>query len=30
MKEQYLEVGKITNVHGIMGEVRVQPLSDYP
>ena len=25
MKEQYLEVGKITNVHGIMGEVRVQP-----
>ena len=25
MKQQYLEVGKITNVHGLMGEVRVQP-----
>ena len=30
MKEQYLEVGKITNVHGIMGEVRVQPWADSP
>ena len=30
MKEQYLEVGKITNVHGIMGEVRVQPLGGLP
>ena len=28
--EQYLEVGKITNVHGIMGEVRVQPWADSP
>lgn len=30
MPEQYLEVGKITNVHGIMGEVRVQPWADSP
>ena len=30
MKEQYLEVGKITNTHGIMGEVRVQPWADSP
>ena len=30
MPEQYLEVGKITNTHGIMGEVRVQPLADSP
>ncbi|MDM8239404.1 ribosome maturation factor RimM [Pseudoflavonifractor phocaeensis] len=30
MKEQYLEVGKITNVHGLMGEVRVQPWADSP
>ena len=30
MKEQYLEVGKITNVHGVMGEVRVQPWADSP
>ena len=30
MKEQYLEVGKITNVHGLMGEVRVQPWADPP
>ena len=28
--EQYLEIGKITNVHGIMGEVRVQPWADSP
>lgn len=28
--EQYLEVGKVTNVHGIMGEVRVQPWADSP
>mgnify|MGYP000635798427 CR=1 FL=1 len=25
MPEQYLEIGKITNTHGVMGEVRVQP-----
>lgn len=30
MLEQYLEVGKITNVHGLMGEVRVQPWADSP
>lgn len=30
MKEQYLEVGKVTNVHGLMGEVRVQPWADSP
>ena len=30
MPEQYLEVGKITNTHGIMGEVRVQPWADSP
>ena len=30
MKQQFLEVGKITNVHGLMGEVRVQPWADSP
>lgn len=30
MPDQFLEVGKITNVHGIMGEVRVQPWADSP
>ena len=30
MKAQYLEVGKVTNVHGLMGEVRVQPWADSP
>ena len=30
MKQQYLEVGKITNVHGLMGEVKVQPWADSP
>ena len=30
MLKQYLEVGKITNVHGLMGEVRVQPWADSP
>ena len=30
MNEQYLEVGKVTNVHGLMGEVRVQPWADSP
>ena len=28
MKQEYLEVGKITNTHGIMGEVRVEPWAD--
>ncbi|MCI8304188.1 MAG: 16S rRNA processing protein RimM [Lawsonibacter sp.] len=27
---QYLEVGKVTGVHGLMGEVRVQPWADSP
>lgn len=30
MKQQFLEVGKCTNVHGLMGEVRVQPWADSP
>ena len=27
---QYLEVGKVTNTHGLMGEVKVQPWADSP
>ena len=30
MLQQYLEVGKVTRAHGIMGEVRVQPWADSP
>ena len=30
MLQQYLEVGKVTNAHGLMGEVRVQPWADSP
>lgn len=30
MLHQFLEVGKITNTHGVMGEVRVQPWADSP
>ena len=30
MLQKYLEVGKITGTHGIMGEVRVQPWADSP
>lgn len=30
MLEQYLEVGKVTTTHGVMGEVRVQPWADSP
>ncbi|NBI10783.1 16S rRNA processing protein RimM [Colidextribacter sp. OB.20] len=30
MLQQYLEVGKVTNVHGLHGEVRVQPWADSP
>jgi len=30
MKQDFLEVGKITTTHGIMGEVRVQPWADSP
>ena len=28
--KQYLEVGKVTNVHRLMGEVKVQPWADSP
>lgn len=27
---EYLEVGKITRAHGVRGEIRVLPLTDYP
>ena len=30
MLQQYLEVGTVTGVHGLMGEVRVQPWADSP
>ena len=30
MLQKYLEVGKVTGTHGIMGEVRVQPWADSP
>ena len=30
MLKQFLEVGKVTNVHGLMGEVKVQPWADSP
>ena len=30
MVQQFLEVGKITNVHGLMGEVKVLPWADSP
>ena len=30
MLKQYLEVGKVTAVHGLNGEVRVQPWADSP
>ncbi|MCI8687013.1 MAG: 16S rRNA processing protein RimM [Lawsonibacter sp.] len=30
MLQQYLEVGKVTNVHGLNGEVKVQPWADSP
>lgn len=30
MLQQYLEVGKITNIHGLNGEVKVQPWADSP
>ena len=30
MVQQFLEVGKVTNVHGVMGEIRVQPWADSP
>lgn len=30
MLKQYLEVGKVTNIHGLNGEVKVQPWADSP
>ena len=30
MKKQYLEIGKIVNVHGLKGEVKVYPWCDSP
>lgn len=30
MLQQYLEIGKIVNTHGLMGEVKVQPWADSP
>ncbi len=30
MLQQYLEVGKVTNIHGLNGEVKVQPWADSP
>ena len=30
MLQQYLEVGKVTNVHGLMGGVKVRPWADSP
>ena len=28
--EKYLEIGKIVNIHGIKGEIKVQPWADTP
>ena len=30
MKKRFLETGKITNTHGVRGEVRLQPWADAP
>lgn len=30
MLQQYLEIGKVTSTHGVMGEVKVQPWADSP
>ena len=30
MKKQYLEAGKIVTTHGIKGEVKIMPYTDYP
>lgn len=30
MKKQYLEAGKIVNIHGIKGELKIMPYTDYP
>lgn len=30
MKKQYLEAGKIVTTHGIRGEIKIMPYTDYP
>lgn len=30
MKKQYLEAGKIVTTHGVKGEVKIMPYTDYP
>ena len=30
MKKEYLEAGKIVNIHGIRGEVKIMPYCDSP
>lgn len=30
MKKQYLEAGKIVTTHGIKGEIKIMPYTDYP
>lgn len=30
MKKEYLETGKIVNIHGIKGEVKIMPYTDFP
>lgn len=30
MKKEYLEAGKIVNTHGIKGEVKIMPYTDFP
>ncbi len=30
MKKEYLEAGKIVNIHGIKGEVKIMPYTDFP
>lgn len=30
MKKEYLEAGKIVTIHGIKGEVKIMPYTDYP
>ena len=30
MKKEYLEAGKIVTTHGIRGEVKIMPYTDYP
>ena len=30
MKKEYLEIGKIVNIHGLRGDVKVMPWCDEP